>query len=98
MSQTIPQKQKAKSARIDFRLPPEVKELIEKAAACKGQSLSEYAVSTLVENAREIVREHHVTVLTDRDRDRFLELLDRQSKPNAALLAAARSYRKQLVE
>lgn len=47
--------------------------------------------------ARSVLHEQGVTRLTDRDRKRFLELLDDQStEPNVALVAAAKRYRKQV--
>lgn len=43
-----------------------------------------------------VFREETVLKLSDRDRDRFLELLDRPPRPNAALRRAAAKYRKRL--
>jgi uncharacterized protein (DUF1778 family) len=88
--------QKVKSdARINVRLPSELKDVIEAAAAQLGQSLSDYAVSTLVRNAHSVLHEHNVTVLSDRDRDLFVALLDDAgARPNKALKDAAKRYRK----
>lgn len=80
-------------ARLDFRLPAELKETIEQAAAHTGQSVSDFAVSTLVRTARRVLEEERVTRLSNRDRDIFLAMLDRtDAKPNAALAAAAQRY------
>lgn len=82
-------------ARLNFRLPSDIKSVIEQAAAATGQSVSDFAISTLAKIAREVVREEQVTELTNRDRDRFLALLDdRQMKPNAALRKAAARYKR----
>jgi uncharacterized protein (DUF1778 family) len=81
-------------ARLNFRLPPELKQIIEQAAAHMGQTVSDYAVSTLVDNSRKVIEEHDRTELTRRDRDLFVKLLDdTKAKPNAALAAAARKYK-----
>jgi len=45
-------------ARLNFRLSSELKQTIEQAAAVLGQSVSEFAVSTLVEFARKVLQEN----------------------------------------
>jgi uncharacterized protein (DUF1778 family) len=42
-------------ARINIRLPSELKETIEEAAFAVGQTLSEFAVSTVVREARQVL-------------------------------------------
>jgi uncharacterized protein (DUF1778 family) len=82
-------------ARLNFRLPAELKEIIEQAAAHTGQTVSDFAVTALVDNARRVIEEHDRTELTRRDRDLFIKLLDdEKAKPNAALAAAARKYKR----
>lgn len=84
-------------ARINFRLSHEMKRAIEDAAAEMGQSVSEFAISTLVQTARKILHEQQVTRLTERDRQHFMSVLDGEtSKPNDALVAAAKRYKKQV--
>ena len=81
-------------ARINVRLSTELKQTIEEAAAAVGQSVSEFAISTVVREARQILQEAQITRLSNRDRDRFLSALDAaDARPNAALKAAARRYR-----
>lgn len=83
--------------RLNFRLPADLKAVIEEAAATLGQSVSDFAVSTLVQTARSVLLQQHVTELTNRDRDLFLAVLeDSQSKPNKALANAAKKYKKHL--
>ena len=84
-------------ARLNFRLPEELKATIEKAAARLGQSVSDFAVSTLVRTAREVIREHDVTELSNRDRDVFVAILDdAEARPNEALASAAERYKKEI--
>jgi len=85
----------ARDARLNFRLPTDLKEVIEEAAATLGQSVSDFAVSTLVRQARTVIEQRNVTVLGDRDR--FIALLDdADARPNPALLKAAKRYKKHL--
>jgi uncharacterized protein (DUF1778 family) len=83
--------------RINFRLSSELKKTIEDAAAEMGQSITDFAISTLVQTARRILQEQQVTRLSERDRERFAAALDEESsKPNAALIKAAKRYKKQV--
>jgi len=87
----------ARDARLNFRLPSDLKEVIEEAAASLGQSVCDFAVSTLVQQARSVIEQRNVTTLSDRDRDRFIALLDdAEAQPNAALVKAAKRYKKSL--
>lgn len=87
----------AAEARINVRLSGELKQTIEEAAAALGQTVSEFTVSTIVREARQVLQEARVTRLSNRDRDRFLAALDAaDAKPNRALRAAARRYKKRL--
>ena len=76
------------AARIEFRLPSESKDLIEQAAQLLGVTVTEFASSRLVSFARQIIQEHNITRLTDRDRDIFLAMLEADEEPNAALTQA----------
>jgi uncharacterized protein (DUF1778 family) len=80
-------------ARIDFRLKKELKELIDRAATLTGKSLSDYAVSVLVDDAKRVVDQNSMLVLSNRDRDTFLAALDADPEPNEALKKAARRYK-----
>jgi uncharacterized protein (DUF1778 family) len=80
-------------ARLNFRLPAELKETIEEAAAHLGQTVSDFAVSTLAQTARQVIQEHNITRLSQQDRDRFVALLDDTDvEPNKALIRAAKRY------
>jgi uncharacterized protein (DUF1778 family) len=85
----------ARDARLNFRLSPELKNVIEEAAATLGRSVSDFAISTLVQQARTVIEHRNVTVLGHQDRERFIALLDNaDAKPNPALVKAAKRYRK----
>ncbi|OYV82688.1 MAG: hypothetical protein B7Z73_16895 [Planctomycetia bacterium 21-64-5] len=72
-----------------------MKRTIEEAAAQLGQTVSEFAVSTLARSARQVIQEERVTKLTLRDWELFTAMLDDTSaRPNRALVAAAKRYKK----
>ncbi len=84
-------------ARLNFRVPVSLKRTIEEAAARLGQTVSDFAVATLSQTARKVLNEQNITRLSERDRKLVMALLDDPSaKPNKALVAAARRYKKQV--
>jgi len=81
-------------ARLDFRLRSEAKARIEEAAILSGMSVSDFAVSTLLRAANQIVESHRTLRLSRRDFERFLAALDSDAEPNPALRQAAERYQK----
>ena len=82
------------SFQIEFRLPVNLKQLVEEAAVLRGQSLGDFALSTVLENAQRVIQQHRVPTLTERDRDIFLGLLDDESlQPSDALIESAELYK-----
>lgn len=79
---------KPKDNRIDLRISLDEKELLEKAASIKRLSLSSYIVSNCLEAARKDMEDYHKFVLSDRDRDLFLSLIENPPEPNEALKSA----------
>jgi uncharacterized protein (DUF1778 family) len=80
------------ATRLEIRLKPDAKDLIQQAAELRNQTVTQFVLATLSEEAGKVVAEHQQTVLTDRDRDAFLKLLDAPPKPNKALRKAAERY------
>ena len=72
---------------LEVRLTADQKNLIEEAAALSGQPVAEFAASSAVETARRVVDGHRAIRLSNRDRDKLLELLDNPPKPGAAFNA-----------
>src|SRR5437868_5601207 len=79
-------------ARIEFQLPDQAKAIIEEAAALTGQSLSDFAVSTLLEKANQVLESHRIRSLSERDARTFLNVLDSE-QPNQTLREAAAWYK-----
>lgn len=85
----------AKEARLNFRLSHDLKEVIEEAATAMGQSVSDYAIATLVKNSQAVLQQSQTTVLSNRDRKTFMAMLDdSDAKPKRALTEAAKRYKK----
>ena len=86
-----------KTARIDLRVDAATKHMVERAADLLGQTVASFSVSKLTVAAQEVIDKYERVRLSDRDRDRFLEILDQEEQPNAALLKAAKRH-SELVE
>lgn len=81
------------SARLDFRVSPEHKSLIERAAGVQGQTVSNFAISALLKAAEETIQQATHRTLSARDSRLFLAMLDSDAPPNAALRRAAKRYK-----
>jgi uncharacterized protein (DUF1778 family) len=91
----MPTTQKQSSpARLNFRLPPEIKERIESAALVSGVTVTDFAVSVLAQRADEVLEHHQKRVLSNRDRDLFLKLLENPPEPNERLKKAVVEFKK----
>src|SRR5262249_3408024 len=83
-----------RDARLNLRLTAEQKRTIEAAAALAGRSLTDYVLTTVQERAGRAVQESGVIRLTDQQRDRFLEALDRtEARPLPGLRRAAKRHK-----
>ena len=85
-------------SRLEFRISSDAKRQIERAAAAQGRSISDFAKETLLQRAQVVLESFEVVQLSDRERDIFLQLLDADPAPNAALNAAGRRQRAMIIE
>jgi uncharacterized protein (DUF1778 family) len=85
-------------SKLEFQISADHKKLIEDAAQLSGQSVTSFAVSTLVEVARELLSGHQIIHLSGRDSDLFLKLLDEAPEPNERLRRAAAHYKENVNE
>ena len=83
---------KSQIVRLDMRINRQAKMIIERAASITGQTLTDFAISNLMQSAMETIERYEKLVMSDRDRDRFLAALDRPAKPLQALAKAARLH------
>lgn len=95
-SNRTPRASESAEARLSFRVPASAKALIERAALYSGETLTSYAVSRLIREARQEIREHEVLVLSAEARDAFLAALDNPPEPNEALRGAMAEYRERV--
>ena len=80
----------AREDRIELRATKEEKRLLATAAAHERLDVTSFIMRTVLPTAREVVARAERIVLSERDTERVLELLENPPEPTPALLAAAR--------
>ncbi len=84
--------------RLEARLSPEQKALLERAAALEGRSLTDFVVSNAQLAALKTIQRYEVIALTARDSLAFAEALINLPAPNPRLRAAAERHRDLIAE
>jgi uncharacterized protein (DUF1778 family) len=79
---------KAKTERLEARVPAPIKELIGRAASLEGVTLTDYVIATLQRSAADVVREHEVLSLSARDSAAFAKTMLAPPKPKRKLAQA----------
>ena len=80
--------------RMSLRIPPGEKAILLRAAALRRTDLTDFVRQYSLSAARAVIREAEHLELSERDSLRVLALLENPPKPNAKLLAAAKSLPK----
>lgn len=82
---------------IEARVTAAQKELIERAAAYQGRTVSDFVVNTVREAAKAVIQEHEVLRLDGSQSRAFVETLLNPPEPNETLRQAADEYRKDVL-
>jgi uncharacterized protein (DUF1778 family) len=80
-----------KTERMELRVAPSVRKLIEQATAVSGLAAGDLAY----EGARRILEDHERLVLRGEDREVFLKAVSNPPRPAPRLVAALRRHRQQ---
>ncbi len=89
---SAPQKTKP-SDRINCRISPAIKKQAEDAAHLLGQSITAFTETALAEKAQSVLAEQERIVLSEREFERFVEIINDPTPPTPALLRAAQEYK-----
>ncbi|PAY19143.1 hypothetical protein Enr13x_37370 [Stieleria neptunia] len=81
-----------KSARLDARLPEPVLELLRRAAAIQGRTLSDFVVNSAREAAERAISDHELLVLSAADQQQFADALLNPPPVAEPLRDAAKRY------
>jgi uncharacterized protein (DUF1778 family) len=75
----------ARSRRLELRLAPDEKEIIDRAAALSGSNTTDFVRSTMLATSREAIRAHELIGLTAEGSRIFVEALMDPPEPNEHL-------------
>ncbi len=79
--------------RLEARVAPETKNLLERAAALRGCTLTDFIVDSARAAAEEIIREHQILALSARDTEAFFAALENPPVLDEKMRDAARRHR-----
>lgn len=85
-----------RSERLDARVTPDEKEIIETAARLRGTSITDFVVASAREAAMRTIREYEVLTVAERSRSIFVEALLNPPKPTEKAIAAADRFRREI--
>lgn len=88
---------KKRSARLNLRLQPSLKLLLEEAAAASGSTVSDFCLNAVRRAAEQEVRASQTIRLRGHDAKVFFDALMKPAAPNAALKRSARAHAARIV-
>ncbi len=83
----------AKSERLNARITPSAKALLERASSLEGRSVTDFVVAKAMEAAVRSIADYDRIVLTEQERDRFFAALLAPPKPSKHARKAAKRSR-----
>ena len=86
----------SKSARLETRVSPEQKELIERAAAYAGRTVSDFVLAHVESAAKKVIEEYERLHLDQAQSRVLVEALLAPKKPNKKLQRAMDDYRQRV--
>lgn len=89
-----PGKAVRKDERLEVRVSPAQKALVQEAAMLQGRTLSEFVASSVQRAAEQAIHDHKVITLTAEDSRAFAEALLSPPAPNEHLRALAERYKR----
>jgi uncharacterized protein (DUF1778 family) len=83
-------------ARLEARISPETKSLLQKAADLEGRTLTDFVIASVQAEAYRVIEKHQKLKLNLEDSQAFVDALLNPTPPNEALKKAALKH-KQLI-
>ena len=85
-----------KDVQFNIRMAFENKERVERAAKVTKQSLTEFAEAAVLERAEEVLERHERILLSDRDFDAFVRMMNADTKPTKTALREAAEFSQEI--
>jgi uncharacterized protein (DUF1778 family) len=97
MAQVLKRRSRSrKQQRLEARVTPDQKRLIERAAELRGTTVTEFVVASAQQAAADTIKDFEVLTLRDEARKVFVNAILNPPSPNEAARAAAQRYKAQL--
>lgn len=90
----MPKTAETRDDRLQVRLDAASKSVLQRAASYRRKTVSQFVLSTALEEAEKVIRENEVVSLSGTDWTLFLDALTNPPPPNAALRKAFAKYQK----
>ena len=91
-----PAAETVRAARLEARITPEQKGLLQQAASLSGRTLSEFVVASAQEAAARVIQDHETIRLSRAEQIAFVTALLDPPAPGDRLRQAAATYRQQM--
>lgn len=91
-----PARRPLKAGRLEARVTPQQKQLIARAAALRGSSVTDFIVASAQKAAAETIKDFEILSLYGEARELFVNAVLRPLAPNEAARKAARRYRERI--
>jgi uncharacterized protein (DUF1778 family) len=85
-----------KQERLEARVTPDQKRLIERAAELRGTTITEFVVASAQQAATSTIKDFETLTIRDKTREVFIRAVLNPPAPNRAALAAAARYRAEM--
>lgn len=76
----------AKHERIELRVTPQQKRLLQRAAQLEGVNMTDFVLQNIQRKARRVIREHHTLNISVRDAELFLRAAAESDGPTPAMV------------
>ncbi|BDA68132.1 Protein of unknown function DUF1778 [Rivularia sp. IAM M-261] len=81
------------TVRVTARIPTSVQEILQQAAELSGASLNQFIVQAALKEAKKLIEDERVIVLSERDADKVFSLIENPPEPNERLKAAIKKHK-----
>src|SRR5437764_6856981 len=99
MTQTLKRRsisRSPKQERLEARITPDQKRLIERAAELRGTTITEFVVLSAQQAAASTIKDFETLTIRNKDREIFIDAVLSPPAPNSAARSAARRYKAQM--
>ena len=79
-------------SRLEARVTPETKSLLQQAADLEGRTLTDFVIASVQAEAYRVIERHQTLKLSREDSEAFVNALLNPPQPNHALKLAAQRY------